>query len=74
VADEVSDIRFLTGQTDDRFGDGIVVDSPSTETLVRNNLSQRNDGDGIEIRAAGTRLRDNGAFDNRLLGIGASRA
>ena len=69
IADnEVSDIRFLAGQTDNRFGDGIVVDSPTTGTLVRNNLSQRNDGDGIEIRAAGTRLRDNGAFDNRLLG------
>ena len=38
---------------------------------MRNNLSQRNDGDGIEIRAVGTRLRDNGALDNRLLGIDA---
>jgi Right handed beta helix region len=68
---EVSDIRFPVGQPDDRFGDGIVVAPSATGTLVRRNLAQRNDGDGIDVGAAGTRLRDNSAFDNRLLGINA---
>jgi hypothetical protein len=34
-------------------------------------VSQRGDGDGIDVRASDARLRDNDAFDNRLLGIDA---
>jgi parallel beta-helix repeat protein len=67
---EVSDIRFPLGP-DSQFGDGIVVNVFTAGTLLRDNLVQRNDGDGIEVRATDTRLRNNSAFDNRLLGINA---
>jgi len=67
---EVSDIRFPFGP-DPQFGDGIVVNAFTAGTLLRDNLAQRNDGDGIEVRANDARLRDNSAFDNRLLGINA---
>jgi parallel beta-helix repeat protein len=68
---EVSDIRFADGQTDPKLGDGIVINAFTAGTLLRNNLAQRNDGDGIDVRASGARLRDNSAFDNHLLGINA---
>jgi parallel beta-helix repeat protein len=68
---QVSDIRLVAGQTDDRFGDGIVVGTSSSGTLLRNNLVQRNDGDGMDVRTSDARLRGNSAFDNRLLGINA---
>jgi Right handed beta helix region len=68
---EVSDIRFAPFQPDPNLGDGIVVKAFTAGTLLRNNLSQRNDGDGIDVRASDARLRDNSAFDNRLLGINA---
>jgi parallel beta-helix repeat protein len=67
---EVSDIRFPSGP-DPQFGDGIIVNSFTAGTLLRDNLVQRNDGDGIEVRATNARLRSNSAFDNRLLGINA---
>jgi parallel beta-helix repeat protein len=67
---EVSDIRFPSGP-DPQFGDGIVVNAFTAGTLLRDNLAQRNDGDGIEVRATNARLRNNSAFDNRLLGINA---
>jgi parallel beta-helix repeat protein len=52
-------------------GDGIVVSSGSTGTLLRRNLAISNDGDGIDVRSAGTRLRDNTANDNGDFGIDA---
>jgi hypothetical protein len=69
---EVSDVAESTpGGPDNPFGDGIVVSAATAGTLLRNNLSQRNDGDGFDIRATDARLRANSAFDNRLLGINA---
>lgn len=70
---EVSDIRdtIPPGPPSPNFSDGIVINAFTAGTLLRNNLVQRNDGDGIDVRASGTRLRDNSAFDNRLLGINA---
>jgi parallel beta-helix repeat protein len=52
-------------------GDGIVVSSGSTGTILRGNLAISNDEDGIDVRSAGTRLRDNTANDNGDLGIDA---
>jgi parallel beta-helix repeat protein len=52
-------------------GDGIVVSSGSTGTLLRANLAISNDEDGVDVRSAGTRLRDNTANDNGDFGIDA---
>ena len=69
----VSDVVDTSpGGPDDRFGDGFVIGAFTAGTLLRNNVSQRNEGDGFDIRAGDARLRDNGAFDNRLLGINAA--
>jgi parallel beta-helix repeat protein len=69
---EVSDVRFPTGGPPPHLGDGILVDPPTTGTFLRDNLVQRNDADGIEVRSADARLRDNVANDNVLLGIEAA--
>lgn len=67
----VSDSLQPGGPAGPEFGDGIRVNVFTAGTLLRNNLVQRSDGDGIEVRASNARLRDNSAFDNRLLGINA---
>src|SRR4029079_510636 len=73
IADNtVSAIRFPEGQPPDpHFADGIIVNPFTAGTLLRGNLVQRNDRDGFDIKATSARLRDNSAFDNRLLGIDA---
>jgi parallel beta-helix repeat protein len=67
----VSDSLQSSGPAGPEFGDGIRVNVFTAGTLLRDNLVQRSDGDGIEVRASSARLRGNSAFDNRLLGINA---
>jgi hypothetical protein len=52
-------------------GDGLFVASAATGTLLRDNRSHDNEGDGIEVQSPATRLRGNQANDNGDLGIQA---
>jgi parallel beta-helix repeat protein len=56
---------------DPETGDGILVSSGASGTLLRANVAVSNDEDGIDVRSAGTRLRDNRANDNGDFGIDA---
>ena len=53
------------------MGDGIFVGAFSSGVTLRRNRTEQNEGDGIEVRAPGTRLADNAAFNNGDLGIEA---
>jgi hypothetical protein len=55
----------------DVAGDGIFVSAFSNAVVLRRNRAEQNEGDGIEVRAPGTRLEDNAAFDNGDWGIDA---
>ena len=59
------------GETAGSVGDGIFVGPLVTGTLVRDNHSHDNQGDGIEVQNSATRLRGNRADDNDDLGIQA---
>jgi parallel beta-helix repeat protein len=52
-------------------GDGILVTSLATGTLLDGNFAHDNADDGIDVRSASTRLRDNRADDNGDFGIDA---
>lgn len=56
----------------DQGNDGIFVGAFTAGTLLRDNLVQRNVGDGIEVQASNARLGDNRAFDNGDFGIDAA--
>lgn len=69
---ETSGFHLVTpGSTGGSVGDGIFVGPQVTGTLVRDNYSHDNEGDGIEVQNAATRLRGNRADDNGDLGIQA---
>lgn len=68
---EVSELRPFQG-ADDRFGDGIFVDGPATGTLLRDNVTASNAGDGIEVQSVDARLRGNSANSNGDFGIDAA--
>jgi parallel beta-helix repeat protein len=53
------------------FGDGIFIGAFSSGTVLRRNIANGNEGDGIEVSASGTRLGDNSADDNGDFGIDA---
>jgi parallel beta-helix repeat protein len=73
IADnEVSDVGDDQPPYDDDFNDGIFVGAFSTGTLLRDNLVQRNTGDGIEVQASNARLRGNRAWNNGDFGIDAA--
>jgi parallel beta-helix repeat protein len=55
----------------DRFGDGIFVGGFTAGTLLRNNVANSNEGDGIEVDGTATRLGDNVANGNGDFGIDA---
>jgi parallel beta-helix repeat protein len=61
----------IGGEDDVPFGDGIFVYAAATGTLLRANVANRNEGDGIEVLSPSTRLRDNTANGNVLWGIDA---
>jgi parallel beta-helix repeat protein len=69
---EVSDAGDDTPPFDDNFNDGIFVGAFSAGTLLRDNVVQRNTGDGIEVQASNARLGGNRAFDNGDFGIDAA--
>jgi Right handed beta helix region len=52
-----------------QWGDGIFVGAFSAGAVLRRNRAERNAGDGIDVRATGTRLEDNSAFNNGGWGI-----
>jgi parallel beta-helix repeat protein len=52
-------------------GDGIFVGAFTAGTILRGNLVHDNEGDGIDVHAAETRITDNGADDNGDFGIDA---
>ena len=69
---ETSGFRLVTpGSTEGAAGDGIFVGPLVTGTLVRDNYSHDNEGDGIEVQNATTRLQGNRADSNDDLGIQA---
>jgi parallel beta-helix repeat protein len=73
IADnEVSDTGDDQPPFDDNFNDGIFVGAFTSGTLLRDNLVQRNTGDGIEVQASSARLGGNRAFDNGDFGIDAA--
>jgi hypothetical protein len=51
------------------WGDGIFVGAFSSGVVLRGNSADRNAGDGIDVRATGTKLDSNHAFDNGGWGI-----
>ena len=69
---EVSDVTLPPGPFGASDGDGIFVGPFTAGTLLRDNLVERNMGDGIEIQASNARLRGNRAFDNGDFGIDAA--
>lgn len=69
---EVSDAGDDQPPFDDNFNDGIFVGAFTAGTLLRDNLVQRNTGDGIEVEASNARLGGNRAFDNGDFGIDAA--
>jgi parallel beta-helix repeat protein len=52
-------------------GTGILVTSGAATTLLRANVANENEADGIQVLSASTRLKDNTANDNGDLGIEA---
>jgi parallel beta-helix repeat protein len=69
---ETSGSHLVTpGSTAGSVGDGIFVGPQVTGTLVRDNYSHDNEGDGIEVQNSATRLRGNRANHNGDLGIQA---
>jgi hypothetical protein len=77
-ADNVIAENQVSGASDDftpsgdRFGDGIFVGTFTTGTLLRDNVANANDGDGIEVVSPSARLRDNTANFNGDFGIDAA--
>lgn len=69
---DVSDVTLPRGHFGASDGDGIFVGPFTAGTLLRNNLVDRNEGDGIELQAPDARLRGNGARDNGDFGIDAA--
>jgi parallel beta-helix repeat protein len=69
---EVSDAGNDDPPFDDNFNDGIFVGPFTSGTLLRDNLVQRNTGDGIEVQASNARFGGNRAFDNGDFGIDAA--
>ena len=67
---DVSEIQALG--SDPPAGDGIFVGTGASGTFLRDNLAQRNGGDGIEVQDTTARLRGNGAFGNGDFGIDAA--
>jgi hypothetical protein len=66
----------VTGATDpgfpdqpSSFGDGIFVGPFSSGVTLRDNRADGNEGDGIDVRAAGVRLEGNAGFNNGGWGI-----
>ena len=53
------------------FGDGIFINAFSSGVTLRRNDAERNGGDGIDVRATGTRLESNTSFNNAGWGIRA---
>jgi parallel beta-helix repeat protein len=51
------------------YGDGIFIGAFSTGVVLRGNRADSNEGDGIEVRANGTKLESNAAFGNGGWGI-----
>jgi parallel beta-helix repeat protein len=68
----VSDAGNEDPPFDDNFNDGIFVGAFTAGTLLRDNLVQRNTGDGIEVQASNAGLQGNRAFDNGDFGIDAA--
>jgi parallel beta-helix repeat protein len=68
----VSDAGTADPPFEDRFNDGIFVGAFSTGTLLRDNIVQRNTGDGIEVQATNARIGGNQAYDNGDFGIDAA--
>jgi Right handed beta helix region len=69
---EVSDAGNDQPPFADQFNDGIFVGAFTARTLLRDNLVERNTGDGIEVQASNAALLDNRAFDNGDFGIDAA--
>jgi hypothetical protein len=63
---------LLGSQPNEGFGDGILVNSFSAHTLVRDNRADGNGDDGIDDRDTTSRLGDNTANDNGDFGIDAA--
>jgi parallel beta-helix repeat protein len=55
-----------------QFGDGIFVGAFTAGTLLRDNLANMNEGDGIELQGSNARLKDNSANANGDFGIDAA--
>jgi parallel beta-helix repeat protein len=71
IADnEVDDLPAATAEA--RSGDGIFVGAFTAGTLLRDNIVQRNAGDGIEAQGTDARIGGNRAFDNGDFGIDAA--
>jgi Right handed beta helix region len=51
------------------YGDGIFVGAFATGITLRGNRAERNESDGIDVRASATKLESNAAFNNGGWGI-----
>jgi parallel beta-helix repeat protein len=69
---QVSDAGNDEPPFDDQFNDGIFVGAFTAGTLLRDNLVERNTGDGIEVQASNAALGGNRALDNGDFGIDAA--
>ena len=69
---QVSDTGTTDPPFDDNFNDGIFVGAFTAGTLLRDNIVQRNTGDGIEVQATNARMGGNQAYDNGDFGIDAA--
>ena len=70
VDNEVDDTQLLTAQA--QSGDGIFVGPFTAGTVLRDNLTRGNDGDGIEAQGSDARVGGNQAFSNGDFGIDAA--
>lgn len=68
----VSDAGSADPPFEDQFNDGIFVGAFTAGTLLRDNIVQRNTGDGIEVQATNARIGGNQAYDNGDFGIDAA--
>jgi hypothetical protein len=69
VDNRVHNVRLVPIGDPASNGDGIHVFQGAGTTVLRRNDVRWNEGDGIDVRAGGTRLEGNGAADNLGVGI-----